>query len=336
MEYKIAPKTHGMQDDHEGFRPDFWQGETGECAIHAQFRILQDYGYRGTVADLRQEAIDHGWFDPDTGTPSADIGKLLELHNVPCDMYFEANRYNLLNELAQGKRVIVTVDSSELWHNNTILEKSWENLKDLFPGGVDHAVVVSGINTEDPNNIQVVLTDSGDGHRTISYPIEQFEDAWRDGHCQMIVTQTPPPPEYALGRLMDKLPWMWDMSNFNYELGHVANIGGHSFEEWRDLHMDEIEDCSSVPMDDNFWGRNVLSGDTDITTETTGIYDVVANEPADIVPAVEFSADEGNGAGDGEIDSAADNYVADVSGNSDNCEHLLHIDDTSLGSDVNV
>ena len=37
MEYKIAPKTHGMQDDHEGLRPDFWQGETGECAIHAHF-----------------------------------------------------------------------------------------------------------------------------------------------------------------------------------------------------------------------------------------------------------------------------------------------------------
>lgn len=264
MEYKIAPKTHGMQDDHEGFRPDFWQGETGECAIHAQFRILQDYGYRGTVDDLREEAIEHGWFDPDTGTPSADIGKLLELHNVPCDMYFEANRYNLLNELAQGKRVIVTVDSSELWHKNTILEKSWENLKDLFPGGADHAVVVSGINTEDPNNIQVVLTDSGDGHRTISYPIEQFEDAWRDGHCQMIVTQTPPPPEYALGRLMDKLPWMWDMSNFDYQLGHVANIGDRTFEEWQRDNAAHLNEAEVVPLDNEYWDRLDNIGSTNL------------------------------------------------------------------------
>ena len=333
MEYKIAPKTHGMQDDHEGFRPDFWQGETGECAIHAQFRILQDYGYRGTVDDLRQEAIEHGWFDPDTGTPSADIGKLLELHNVPCDMYFEANRYNLLNELAQGKRVIVTVDSSELWHKNTILEKSWENLKDLFPGGADHAVVVSGINTEDPNNIQVVLTDSGDGHRTISYPIEQFEDAWRDGHCQMIVTQTPPPPEYALGRLMDKLPWMWDMSNFDYQLGHVAKIGGHSFEDWQELHINELDDCSSVPMDDSFWGREVLmAGGSDTATETSELY-AIPNGQEDIVPPTGFHIEEGNDGSESETDCVDINFVADACDNNDS---LLHIDDTSHCSDVNA
>lgn len=240
MDYKIAPKTHGMDDANEGFRPDFWQGNNGECAIHAQFRILQDYGYTGTVADLRQEAIDHGWFDPATGTSSENIGKLLELHNVPCDMYFDANRYNLINELAQGKRIIVTVDSSELWHENSILEKSWEKFKDFFGNGADHALVVSGINTEDPDNIKVVLTDSGDGHRTISYPIEQFEDAWRDGHCQMIVTHEPPPQELAFGRLTD--PSIWSMENFDYSLGHVANIGEHTFEEWQHIHDEDLVD----------------------------------------------------------------------------------------------
>ena len=319
MEYKIAPKTHGMQDDHEGFRPDFWQGETGECAIHAQFRILQDYGYRGTVDDLREEAIEHGWFDPDTGTPSADIGKLLELHNVPCDMYFEANRYNLLNELAQGKRVIVTVDSSELWHKNTILEKSWENLKDLFPGGADHAVVVSGINTEDPNNIQVVLTDSGDGHRTISYPIEQFEDAWRDGHCQMIVTQTPPPPEYALGRLMDKLPWMWDMSNFDYQLGHVANIGDRTFEEWQHDNAAHLNEAEVVPLDNEYWDRLDNIGSTNLCGDGHDACEVAdaEDDDGDSLEQETSSSDESvdleSNDGDDESCDGSESVVADDS-----------------------
>lgn len=276
MDYKIAPKTLGMDDANEGFRPDFWQGNNGECAIHAQFRILQDYGYTGTVADLRQEAIDHGWFDPATGTSSENIGKLLELHNVPCDMYFDANRYNLINELAQGKRIIVTVDSSELWHENSILEKSWEKFKDFFGNGADHALVVSGINTEDPDNIKVVLTDSGDGHRTISYPIEQFEDAWRDGHCQMIVTHEPPPQELAFGRLTDPSN-IWSMEHFDYSLGHVSNIGEHTFEEWQDINDANLSDVRIVSLDE-YCDSLVNIGASGSSVESLS-YD--SNEPED-------------------------------------------------------
>jgi len=323
MEYKIAPKTHGMKDDREGFRPDFWQGETGECAIHAQFRILQDYGYRGTVDDLRKEAIEHGWFDPDTGTPSADIGKLLELHNVPCDMYFEANRYNLLNELAQGKRVIVTVDSSELWHKNTILEKSWENLKDLFPGGTDHAVVVSGINTEDPKHIKIVLTDSGDGHRTISYPIEQFEDAWRDGHCQMVVTQNPPPPEYALRRLMDKLPWMWNMSNFDYNLGHVANIGNRTFEEWRHDNAEHLEEAKVVHLDREYWDCLANISSTSSCDDDHNMSDVTNHDSDD-----DDSQDEGQSSSPDENDDSNAN-----DGNNESCDDADNTGDENFADD---
>ncbi|MBR6021045.1 MAG: hypothetical protein IK066_01345 [Kiritimatiellae bacterium] len=273
MKYEYASHQHGMEDAGEGFRPDFWQGHTGECAIHAQFRILQDYGYTGTVDMLRQEAIEHGWFDPDTGTARADIGKLLELHGVPCTMYFEANRYNLLDELAQGKRVIVTVDSDELWHKNTVLEKAWENMKDMFFDGTDHAVVVSGINTADPDNIQVVLTDSGDGHRTISYPIDQFENAWRDGNCQMIVTQDPPPEELRFGAMTNGVPSIWDMTHFNYAAGHVANIGEHTFDEWRNLHAD------------------MLGGDGTIPVGAEGAEDLLAGLAASEVSPADFEAD---------------------------------------------
>ncbi len=253
MKYNEAPKHWGMEDAHEGFRPDFWQGNNGECAINAQFRILQDYGYTGTVQDLKKEAIEHGWFTDD-GTAKEDVGRLLELHGVPCEIYYDANRYNLLSELAQGKRIIVTVDSSELWRDDSMFSKAWEKIKDIIPAGADHALVVSGIDTSDPEHIQVVLTDSGDGHRTVSYPIEQFEDAWRDGMCQMVVTKTPPPEELAFDRIHDG-GLIWDMSNFNYVAGHV-NIGDESFEDWQKVHKEELAEAKVYDMDEAYFAAH--------------------------------------------------------------------------------
>lgn len=312
MKYNEAPKHWGVEDAHEGFRPDFWQGLNNECAIHAQFRILQDYGYTGTVDDLTQEAIDNGWFDPETGTASENIGKLLELHNVPCDMYFEANRYNLINELAQGKRVIVTVDSSELWHKNTFLEKSWENLKDLFGNGADHALVVSGINTEDPDNIKVVLTDSGDGSRTISYPIEQFEDAWRDGMCQMVVTKEPPLPELAFDAIHSG-PRLWDMTNFDYAVGHVANIGDETFEEWLGNHASELSEGKVCDMDDAYFSAHMTPGegtpDTDASDDSSHDELQSSEDEAMDDNAVETYECHGNETSDDDVSDSLDSEL---------------------------
>ena len=59
-------------------------------------------------------------------------------------MFTDANKYNLIDALAQGKKVIVSVDSGELWHKDS------EIFEDLFKGErADHALVVCGIDTSD-------------------------------------------------------------------------------------------------------------------------------------------------------------------------------------------
>ena len=234
MNYKFADKIHGMADDHSGFSPLFFQGNTNECAIFAQWNILRDYGIDIDEKTLVEQAKMNGWFTDEGGTPLEHVGKLLELNGVDCDMIIDGNRYNLMNELAQGKRVIVTVDSGELWRDNTVLSKLWEDVKDVFGSGEDHALVVSGIDTTDPDNIQVILTDSGTGHHTISYPLDQFENAWADGGCKMIVTHEPPPQSLQLP----------SMANFDYDLGHVREIGDIAFDEWQAEHSEEIESSS--------------------------------------------------------------------------------------------
>ena len=238
MNIVVAPKIHGLPDDNLGFKQESLQGNTNECAIWSQWHVLRDYGINVDEKILVEQARANGWFTDDGGTPSDALGKLLVANGVPCDMMVDGNRYNLMNELAQGKRVIVTVDANELWRENTALARLWEGAKDVFGSGENHACVVSGIDTSDPNNIQVVLTDSGSGHRTISYPIEQFEDAWSDGGCKMIVTRNPPPPSLHLPSML----------NFDYGLGHIPMIGDSEFSAWQDMHSDLLDDCSVAPI----------------------------------------------------------------------------------------
>lgn len=220
MDYYIAPSQWGTPTDGGGFSYDVFQGEQPACAVYSQYNVLKDYGYTGTAEDLVAEATDNGWYDPENGTSFQNIGKLLESHGVPCDVFINANRYNLFGELAQGKKVIVTVDSGELWCDGK-LSKLGEMLGDILPGGADHALVVTGFDTSDPENVMVTLTDSGSGQAAVSYPIKQFEDAWSDGHCTMIVPREPPPDEMnlpAMANLNCVEDYLWSNASSKYEM----------------------------------------------------------------------------------------------------------------------
>lgn len=149
------------------------------CAIKSQQLILQDFGINMTETQLRDEAIANGWYNG--GTSPADVGKLLELHGVGVSQYDHANIFNLVNELAQGHKVIVGVDSGELWEDNM-----WDKL--FEDGAADHALIVSGVDTSDPNNVKVILTDPGTGDLMKEYPMDQFVDAWQDSECFMMAT----------------------------------------------------------------------------------------------------------------------------------------------------
>ena len=238
MNIYVAPTNVGLETDGGMFNPSVFQGNENSCAIHSQYHVLRDYGYTGTVEDLKAEAEANGWYDPATGTSPENVGKLLEAHGVPCNVYVNANEYNLISELAQGKRVIVGLDSGEIWEGEGALQDFWEK---ITGGGADHAVVVSGINTADPDNIKVVLTDSGAGHAAIEYPLDQFMDAWKDGECTMWVPQDPPKPEFNLERLV----------NFDWGLGHIANVGNVSYEEL--LSIQDSFELIDVSEEEAWW-----------------------------------------------------------------------------------
>lgn len=158
------------------------------CAIKSQQLILNEFGVPVTEDQLVQYSIEQGWYNGN-GTAMQDVGRILADAGIPCTQSVDANIYDLVNELSQGHKVIVAVDSSELRENNLF---NW--LNDSIMGETpDHALIVAGIDMSDPNNPMVILTDPGTGELAAPCPIDQFMNAWADSQHFMVSTDIPTP-----------------------------------------------------------------------------------------------------------------------------------------------
>lgn len=166
----------------------YQQAYNDTCAIKSQQLILNEFGVPVTEDQLVQYSAEHGWYSGN-GTAMEDVGRILADAGIPCTQSVDANIYDLANELAQGHKVIVAVDSGELWDNGIL---DW--LKDIFLGDTpDHALIVAGIDMTDPDNPVVILTDPGTGQPAQPYPLDQFIDAWGDSQNFMVSTDVPTP-----------------------------------------------------------------------------------------------------------------------------------------------
>lgn len=204
--------------DPTGIVPDIQQQYPDSCAIKSQQIILNEFGIDVNEDQLVQFSYEQGWYHADgTGTAAEDVGNLLETANIPVTRQEDANVFNLVSELSQGHKVIVGVDSEELWGNKFM---AW--MKDFFMGDTpDHALVVAGIDTSDPNNVMVIVDDPGSGDYHKAYPLDQFMDAWSDAQCYMVSTDIPVPDHSAA------------MANFDYGQGHIADVGGMDYADFQ-------------------------------------------------------------------------------------------------------
>lgn len=204
--------------DPTGMVPDIQQQYPDSCAIKSQQIILNEFGIDVNEDQLVQFSYEQGWYHADgTGTAAEDVGNLLETANIPVTRQEDANVFNLVSELSQGHKVIVGVDSEELWGNKFM---AW--MKDFFMGDTpDHALVVAGIDTSDPNNVMVIVDDPGSGEYHKAYPLDQFMDAWSDAQCYMVSTDIPVPDHSAA------------MANFDYGQGHIADVGGMDYADFQ-------------------------------------------------------------------------------------------------------
>lgn len=189
-----------------------------------EFILRQFTGQDLSEKALVQEAMDNGLYTPGEGTRMEELGTLLELHGIEVNRYVQANQWQLAKELAEGHKVMIGVDSGELWETDSIIEVLLEKLGFQL-SGADHAVIVSGIDTSDPDNIKVLVSDPGTGEPLASYPMVEFLDAWKDSDFYMVATEEPVP---------SRLP---EMANFPYDQGHLNVILNVPYEHFLDLQF---------------------------------------------------------------------------------------------------
>ena len=178
--------THGVLGD-PGQDAQYWhlQEAPNSCAVAAQEFVLEDLtGIPFTESQLADQASANGWYDPAYGTPTDDVGNLLEAHGIPTARE-EGDIEQLTELVAQDRPVIVAVDSSEIWEGAD--ETELGDLPFVPGGGADHAVVVTGMDFTDPDNPEVILNDSGhpDG-AGMRVSLEDFTAAWEDSGNYMV------------------------------------------------------------------------------------------------------------------------------------------------------
>ena len=184
-----ADTVHGQPAANIPFDPEVYQFHPDTCAIQSQHLVLQQFGIDVSQEELIEIAKENGWYAEGYGTPMEMTGKLLEHFGLDIHGSVGNNIFNLANELATGHQIIVGVDAYEL---------TPEGIGNDFVYGEtpNHALVVVGIDTTDPDNVQVIVTDPGTGNRQMAYPADQFIEAWKDSDCFMVTTdQVPTHPE---------------------------------------------------------------------------------------------------------------------------------------------
>lgn len=184
---KAAETIHGQAELDIPFDPEVYQFYPDTCAIQSQHLVLQHYGIDVTQNEMIEVAKANGWYITGHGTPMEYVGRLLEHYGVDVEVTEGNNIFNLANELAQGHQVIVGVDSGELVHPEDEIGEDA-----IYGEEADHALVVVGIDTSNPDDVKVIVTDPGTGNRQWAYSQEEFMDAWKDSNCFMVSTEQSP------------------------------------------------------------------------------------------------------------------------------------------------
>lgn len=312
------------------------QPDDHSCALRSQQIVLRDFGIDIPFDKLEQIALDNGVYTNE-GTYTYDIGKVLELAGVGMHQVTGSTMYDLMNELAQGHRVIVSVDAYELWNNDTAHGRLKNWFDDVFGSqGGNHALIVAGVevNPNDVNDVKVVLTDPGAGHLRIEYPAEQFMDAWKDSNCFMAATDAPAPYQYDASTGME-VP-----SNFAVQQHFNQFVADNSYQLSPDLiniptgyqpafsgHLEIVGNMSYDSLKEELGKRDILSAD-DLTEDGDELFS--HNSTSSSFGYSSLLADDDEDADNGAAYDDNDNGEEDDGGDDDNHGDLEELSDDSF------
>jgi hypothetical protein len=174
-----------MENWHQQANPD-------TCAVVSQEFILESLtGREFSEAQLQQEAWRMGAYTPGGGTPLECMGDLLEAHGIGVEREYGATLDELSAKLNEGSKVMVALDSHEIWTpgQDYVTDELLTDCVGLPGQQADHAVEVIGIDHSDPNHPMVILNDPGHPQGGgLMVPADEFVNAWQDSNCYMVST----------------------------------------------------------------------------------------------------------------------------------------------------
>lgn len=150
-----------------------WHEQTTNftCGVVSAEMVLKMFGINLSEAELVFEATEAGYLT-NNGISIDGIRYLIELHGVNTNLS-TGTIDQLVNSLDQGHKIIVPVDSGEIWKLDSPFE-------DFFEERADHAVVVTGIETNGEKEY-VILNDPGHiNGQGLKVDMSVFENAWKD------------------------------------------------------------------------------------------------------------------------------------------------------------
>ena len=179
------------------------------CGIRSQEIILRDY-FDPVIPCCKNPsqpclhvedklfslALKNDWCNEEGGTEPLHRGKVLDFFGIPVTRYENANIFNVHAELARGHRIIASVHAQDVWKHNPGKPHYTDPVKYLLRQAgqrmPNHALVLSGMNTDDPNNPMIVITDSGAGQVAQTISFRDFTEAWKDSNHVMVATNIAP------------------------------------------------------------------------------------------------------------------------------------------------
>lgn len=171
----------------------FWHQQTSptSCAVVAQLSVYESItGNDISEAEVCRIAEENGWYDPDAGTKADNVGKILNALGIPTEQHYNATLVEIADALERGDKVIVGLDSQEIWHPETDPTTGLPLEQEVPNSG--HAVWVTGIEEKPDGSVKIILNDSGipDGQRS-EVDAEDFVNAWDDFSNQVVIAHAP-------------------------------------------------------------------------------------------------------------------------------------------------
>lgn len=171
----------------------FWSEQvfSFNCTVAVAQDILTAFGVEISEGELTEIMIREGLLTEQGGS-LATVGATLHYGGIPSHTVIDATIDDIFAELIAGHKVVIPVDSSELW-DQSFFGEMWDRMEDIGGGIPDHVVWITEIDMTNPDNPIVTVNDTGhpDGQGA-QYPLDDFRDAWADSRFSYIATSITP------------------------------------------------------------------------------------------------------------------------------------------------